>query len=284
MNILMSYKSPHGDVLDFANNPDFIIQDITGLTLAEVELSLASVATMDGDIINNRRIMARQMVFDLYVLPGRDVETVKREILKAIKPKETGTIYYTHSGRDLFITATVERIEMARFTDSAIMQITFHCAGAVWLDAILSSQRIGLVAGMHHFPLAIDNSATPPVIVFGYFDQLKTQQIINDGDAAVGMVITIGNTGNTNAVNPKIESADGKYFKLNLTVEPNDAVIIDTRRGSKSVYYNGVSDIAAVAAGSTWLQLELGENTFTVSDDNDAPGLYMDFAYRRAFV
>ena len=282
----MTYRSPRGDLLDLANNPDFIIRDLDGMTAADVELSIAAVGLTDGDVITNKRTVARQLTFELYILPGRNIEAVKRAILNAIKPKDAGVIYYDHAGRALSIDATVEKIALPRFEETSVMQITFYCAGAYWLDAGTNVQQIGLVSGLHHFPLAIDNSATPPTIVFGYYDELMTQSITNDGDAAVGMVIEIVNADPNGGVitNPKIERDDGAFFALDLTIEANKSVIISTTRGHKAVTYNGASVLSKVAQGSTWLQLEPGENTFTVTEDGGGNNMYCQFSFRRAYV
>ena len=85
--------------------------------------------------------------------------------------------------------------------------------------------------------------------------------------------------------NPRIErSGDGAFFKLNLIMYEGDVIEISTTRGQKYVRLNGRNVINHLADGSTWLQMDVGENELTLIDDDNSQNAYMEIKYKRAFV
>jgi len=280
MQITFKYQSPQGDVLNIANNADFVLTDIDGLTSSDVNISTASVALQDGDTITNRRANPRSITIYCRFLQNITVETAKRKILSVIKPKQTGVLTYVHDGRTVTIDATVENIEMPRFSDAVVMQVTFYCAFPFWQDAAFIVSDIKQVINLHKFELIVTDSAP---IVFGKIGGQTTRNIQNTGDVAVGLQIYIVALGDF--VNPRIErTRDGATFKVNVTMAAGDIIEINTTRGHKSVTLNGTNVINDVAGGSNWLQLEVGANELTLSDDNNSRAAYMQLKYKRAYV
>lgn len=99
-------------------------------------------------------------------------------------------------------------------------------------------------------------------------DQEKT--VTNDGDVETGMIIVFRARGSvTNPVIYNIET--NELFKLNVTMSEGDEIDINTIKKQKSVVLisNGVttSIIGNLTSNSTWLQLNPGDNLFTVTAD-----------------
>lgn len=280
MIIDFTYTSPQNDVLDFANNDDFILTNVDGLTANDNSISAATVAYWDGDIVTAVRSNPRPIVVYCQFKQGVNVETAKRAIMKVIKPKQTGVLTYIHDERILTINATVEKISMPRFNNQVVMQITFYCSFPFWQDASYIISDIKRNLPKQHFELIV--TASKP-IVFGKIGGQTTRIINNNGDVNVGLNIEIVALGTY--TNPKIErSNDGAFFKVNVTMHDGDVIEINTTRGNKYVKYNGVNVINSVATGSTWLQLDVGDNELTLSDDNNSQNAYMTIKHKRSFV
>lgn len=283
MEIQFSYTSPQGDTLDLANNPDFVLTDVDGMTSANVDISTSSVALIDGDTITNTRTRARSMHIYLLIPAGSNIEAVKREIFSVIKPKQTGWLYYSHQGRNLAIQATIESISLPRFSQSAQngsrMQINVYCASPYWRDAQTIVDEISQITAMHHFELVVTEENP---IVFGYYNTEIAREIINDSDAAVGVEINVIATGEI--TNPKIERADGTFFGVNLTMNAGDELKIITEKGDKSVTLNGENVLGDIMAGSTWFQLEVGSNYFVITESGGSSNMFFTINYKRAFV
>lgn len=283
MEIQFSYTSPQGDTLDLANNENFILTDVDGLTKANVALSTSSVALIDGDTITNTRTQARQMQIYLLIPANENIEAVKRQIFQVIKPKQTGWLYFSYQGRNLAIQATIEAITLPRFSansqNGSIMQISVYCASPYWRDAQTIVDEITQVTALHHFELVITESNP---IVFGYYNAEIAREIINDSDAAVGVEINVIATGDIS--NPKIERADGTFFGVNLPMEAGDELKIVTEKGNKSVTLNGENVLADIMPGSTWFQLEVGSNYFVITESGGSSDMFFTINYKRAFV
>ncbi|QHJ73612.1 tail protein [Butyrivibrio virus Arian] len=280
MQIKFTYTSPQNDIIDLANNNLFVLKDVDGLTGVNVSISSAEMAIMDGDIETNTKTDPRQIVIYIEFRQGVDIEAAKNKILAVIKPKQTGVLTYTHEGRTVAINATVENISMPRFTAKTVLQIKYHCAYPYWQDAEWIINNIKHVLSMHHFKLVV-NAAKP--IVFGRVQSQIAQSILNDGDVTTGITFTIIAYGTV--INPKIErEEDGAAFRLNQTMNAGDVIEINTTRGKKRVSLNGTNIINKVQGGSNWLQLNIGYNTFTLSDDNNATNVYLQIKYKRSYV
>ena len=283
MEIQFSYTSPQGDTLDLANNENFILTDVDGLTKANVALSTSSVALIDGDTITNTRTQARQMQIYLLIPANENIEAVKRQIFQVIKPKQTGWLYFSYQGRNLAIQATIEAVTLPRFSansqNGSIMQISVYCASPYWRDAQTIVDEITQVTALHHFELVITESNP---IVFGYYNAEIAREIINDSDAAVGVEINVIATGDIS--NPKIERADGTFFGVNLPMEAGDELKIVTEKGNKSVTLNGENVLADIMPGSTWFQLEVGSNYFVITESGGSSDMFFTINYKRAFV
>lgn len=280
MVIDFTYTSPQGQTIDLANNSDFILTDIDGLTSATANIAASTMALLDGDIITNAQVQHREIEIYLMFRQGVNIEAAKRTIFKAIKPKQTGVLYYTHQGRSVEIRATVEQIQMPRFVNNVVMQIKFYCAFPFWRDVQWMINNIKRINALHHFKMTV-TAANP--IVFGVYQGQIMQTIYNSGDVSTGATFEI--VAFETVTNPKIERVeDGGAFQIMQTMQAGDVMQINTTRGHKAVTLNGTNIINNVVIGSDWLQLDVGNNTFTLTDDTNAQNVYLQVKYKRSFV
>ena len=72
---------------------------------------------------------------------------------------------------------------------------------------------------------------------------------------------------------------------MNDTLEAGDEVIINTNRGEKGITKNGVNILSKIRQGSTFFQLETGDNELTADSDGDTKGnMYFMLSFKRRFV
>lgn len=277
----LTYTSKQNTTIDLAENEDFILKDVDGLTGVDVNLSTVTIAMADGDDVTNTKTKPRPINLYFEIKPGVDPEQAKRRILAVIKPKGRGTLNFSYEGRNLEIQGVVETIKMPRFNNKVTMQVQFYCNYPYWQDAAAIIGQVSKILGLFHYKMTV-TAANP--IIFGQILGQATNIINNEGDVATGCLIHLIATGD-GVINPKIERAiDGAYFQINATMNAGDEIIINTNKGQKSVVKNSVSIIDQVASGSTWFQLEVGENEFTVTDDSTGGNLKTNFEYKRSFV
>lgn len=280
----LEYITARGEVMPLTGNGMFKLTNVDGLTSANVDLSSSTVASMDGDVVNNERTTPRGIVLDL-TIEGADVEAKKRYILRYIKPKQKARLRWTQDNREIEIEGIVESIDMPRFKNAVVMQISLYCSQPYWQDIAFVIQEISEVLNLHYFTDSEDDMLyfTAEGIPFGEYDTNRTKVFENSGDVSVGMeirIIALGNVGN-----PVIYNSDGQFFGVNTTMQAGDEIVISTVKGKKTVTKNGENVLGSVMPRSTWLQLEVGENEFTIdSDDGTEGNMYFTVAYKQRYV
>lgn len=285
----LDYISTRGDILPLVHNKYFVAK-VDGLTAATTSISSNVVGGVDGDSVNNMQAQPRGIVIDFEIRPEVEVEEAKREILKVVKLKQQGALLWEYKGRKVTISGKVESVEMPRFTNKAIMQVSLHCEQPYWEDVNFIVLQISEAINLHYFT---DNSADmlyfpEEGIVFGEYDTIRTKSVYNAGDVAAGLEITI--VALDTVTNPIIYDENGHYFGVGYAARPvvmtkGDTITITTGRKQKSVKMNGVTILDKIKPLSTWLQLATGDNSFSInSDDESITNMYFNMTYKQRYI
>ena len=285
----MKYVSARGDILPLTDNKYFHLMDIDGQTSYEGGVSRTK-SNDDGDIITNVSAEARPLLISLRIKSGVDVEMAKREILKVVKPKQYGSLVWEQNGRTLTITGKVTSFSMPRWENGVIAQIGLDCEQPFWEDIDFVIQQISEAVDLHYF---VDSPVdmlyfSEDGIAFGEYDTIRTKAFHNAGDVAVGMEISI--VALDTVTNPIIYNQYGEFFGVGyenrpLVMAAGDNVVITTRKGNKVVTLNGVNIYDKIKPNSTWLQLEAGDNSFSInSDDVSKSNMSFSLIYKQRYV
>lgn len=281
----LDFISARGNILPLVNNEYFYLSGCDGLTRTNISLSTSSVPTMDGDTVNNAQAQPRSIVLYLEPKRNQDVAVVKSYVSSFVKPKLPGTLRWKQNEKEVEITGIVQAVEMPRFSQKCVMQITLYCSKPYWADIDYLVTELSNLLGLHYFPLDSGGLAFPEEgLPFGVYERSHIKTYVNEGDVESGMIITI--TTMTVATNPVLYNlTSGKYIGINDRLEAGDEVVISTYKGSKTITKNGVNIIDKIMPGSTFLQLEVGGNEFRIdSDDEDIANMYFTLTYKRLFV
>lgn len=284
MDTTLHYIGANGSMLDLFDNPYADLVDAEGITENASDIAASTTPSMDGDKINNIITQPRGITLNLQIKDDVPVEEAKRYILRSIKPKQKGRLVLHQSGRDVQITGVVESISMPRFGHGIIMQINLYCSDPYWKDIENVLLQISRVLSLHYFPIDEGGLAFPAEgIPFGEYDLNMTRTYTNDGDAECGMIITI--IALADVVNPTIYKADGSFIGVNDSMVVGDEIIINTNRGEKSITKNGANILSKIKPGSSFIQLDTGDNELTIDSDGETEGnVYFLLTFKRRFV
>lgn len=265
-------------------NEYFTLTDVDGFTRVTSEISSVTVPFVDGDQVTNIQAQPRTVVLYLRLKQAVGIETAKRYILQYVKPKLEGTIQLQQGGRNIQLVGKVEAIELPRFQQGCVMAITLHCSQPYWEDINFVVQEISNIINLHYFPIDQGGLAFPTEgVPFGAYDDDLTQQFDNLGDVETGMIITIIALGEV--TNPKIyNTLTGEYIGVTTTMQGNDEITISTIKGQKTITKNGVNIIDKIMSGSTFLQLAVGTNEFTIESESGIDDLYFTLTYKQLYV
>lgn len=286
----LSYISARGDKMLLINNENFKLVNIDGQTSAASNISSIVIGGADGDTVNNIQAQPRTFIIDLRLL--NDVEVSKKNILQVIKLKQQGTIRWEQADKVVEIKGIVEAIDMPRWNNEVTMQVTLHCEQPFWedIDAVVS--EINEAIALHYFTEYPNDMLYFPEdgIVIGEYDITRTRVVHNAGDVSVGLEIEINAFDET--TNPIIYSDTGKFFGIGygtgnkkVVMQAGDVIKITTGKDEKSVTLNGVSLLGKIKPNSTWLQLEAGDNVFSInSDEQSVTNMTFSLTYKRRYI
>lgn len=289
----LDFVSKRGDVLPLVNNKFFVLS-ADGLTAATTSISSNVIGGVDGDTVNNIQAQPRGIILDLTIRPEVDVDEAKREILRVVKLKQNGALLWNYKGRTITISGKVESIEMPRFTENAVMQISFYCSQPFWEDVQHIYTQINEAVDLHYFTEKHADMLYFPEegIVLGEIDTIRTKTLYNAGDVATGLEITI--VALDTVTNPIIYDENGDFFGIGyetdhiarpFVMQAGDTVIITTHKGNKTVKFNGVSVLDLIKPQSKWLQLETGDNTFTInSSEESITNMNFNISYKQRYI
>ena len=279
----LEFISARGEIMPLTGNSRFKLSNTDGLTSLQANIASSTNPNIDGDIVNNVRVEPRPIVLDLTI--ENDVENVKRYILRYVKLKMRGTLRQTQNDRTTQIVGVVEAIEMPRYANPVTMQITLHCSQPFWEDIEEAAQDLSEVVDMFYFTDYEDDMLYFPEegIPFGEIDTNRTKVLMNDGDVDVGLEIHIVALGTV--TNPVLYNAEGDFIGVDVTLTSGQEIIITTGKGDKTIRLDGENKISKIRAGSTWLQLKVGENEFTIdSEDGTEGNMYFTLVYKQRYV
>jgi hypothetical protein len=300
----LDYISARGDRLPLIANELFELAHIDGMTTAATSISSSTMGGADGDVVNNVQANARPITIDLRVRNGVNVEDAKRAVLQVVKIKQQGSLEWTQNDRAVVITGTIESVDMPRWSDAVTLQISMYCSQPFWEDVEFVVQQISEAIDLHYF----EDSAAGMLhfiesgIPFGEYDTIRTKEFYNDGDVAVGLEISI--VALDTVTNPIIYDGNGNFFGLGyaplpksgmmrdnasfsttFTMQAGDNVVITTHKGNKTVKLNGEMIYQHIRPRSTWLQLEAGDNVFTInSDDDSITNMTFSLIYKQRYI
>lgn len=288
----LNYISKWGAKISLSNNNLFWLTNVDGLTYSATDISAVVIGGIDGDSINNVQAQPRGIVLDLRIKNGVNVETAKREILQTIKLKQKATLEWTQNNKTLTIQGVVESIEMPRFNNEVTMQIALHCSQPFWEDLNEILTEINQFVNLHYFTTELGGMLyfQPEGRPLGEYDTSRTRTFANNGDVSVGMQIEV--LAVSTVTNPIIYDQYGNFFGVGygtdtkqLVMQQGDKLIINTVAGDKYVELNGVNQLDKVKPQSTWLQLEAGQNEFSInSDDANVDNMIFTLTYKQRYI
>lgn len=279
----LEFISAKGEIMPLTGNSRFKLSNVDGLTSSQANIASSTNPNIDGDIVNNVRTEPRSVVLDFTI--ENDVENAKRYILRYVKLKMSGTLRLTQGDRTTQLVGIVEAIEMPRYENPVTMQVTLHCSQPFWEDIEEAAQDLSEVVDMFYFTDYEDDMLYFPDegIPFGEIDTNRTKVLMNDGDVEVGLEIHIVALGTV--TNPVLYNAEGEYIGVDVTLTSGQEIIITTSKGNKTIRIDGENKISKIREGSTWLQLEVGENEFTIdSEDGTEGNMYFTLVYKQRYV
>lgn len=269
-------------------NPEssgFIVREIRGLGPCKATINTTEVSTNDGSIYNSARLNTRNIVFDL-VFVGTDIESIRQASYKFFPIKKPVNLHFVTDNRICVTTGYVESNEPDIFSENESTSISIICPDPFFYSASSNINTTTFYGEepLFEFPFE-NNSLTQKLIEFGSINTVTNANILYEGDAEVGVTITIHAVGEAKNIaiyntgtreQMKIDTEKIKTITGSGIVAGDD-IIICTVRGKKSIQLlrGGVytNILNALDKNSDWFQLAKGDNVFAYTAEEGVTNL-----------
>lgn len=269
-----------GEKLELTNNPAYTIISIDGLYPSSATINTNTMSNMDGERFNSSRVNKKNIVIELVVESPAEENRIK--LYQYIKTKQYIKLYYENEARKVYIEGRVESMPIQFFEMKQKVQISIICPSPFFRNVENTVVNFSSVIDLFEFPFSIAEEGIP-------FSELKLgveKSIVNNGDVEDGVIIELVATGLV--LNPKIyNSGTYEHFFLNIEMQAGDKITINTRKGEKGVvlFKDGIETniISKMAIGSSWFQLQPGNNAFIYEADEYPENLSCIFIQTNLF-
>lgn len=272
-------ENERGERLQLSQNTNYNITSIEGLDPPEANVNIAENANFDGGTEKNSRLNTRNIVLTIVI--EYPVEANRIALYKYFRAKKRCTLYFSNGARNVRTTGIVESFDCNAWSKKQIAQISILCPNPYLIDTEQQDVSFSVVEALFEFPFSIEAAG----VEFSRMEYNKEETIIA-GDIETGMDIQFIATGS--ATNPTLYNTETlESLKVNISLVKGDVLRINTTRGQKSITYTheGVTTnvINDLEPGSTWLQLQAGENKLLYTADLNAENLIVRIEFNTLY-
>ena len=287
----LRFENENGNIITLSGAEDrYQILNMEGLNPPNASIYQSPVAGMDGTKYMSSKLEARNIVLTVKI--NGEVERNRLNLYSYFKTKHWSKMYYSNGSREVAIEGYVETVECNLFSQSEQMQISIICPDPYFQSLKEIITDISKVTPNFEFPFAFgaEGVDTPTItdeaIEFSIYEKDRIVNVINEGEDETGLIIKVTATGEV--VNPTIyNSVTREAFSLNMTLERNDILTINTNKGQKSVtlLHDTVltNCINKVVRDSSWLTLGKGDNLFTYDAEVGSASMHIVFTHRTRY-
>lgn len=272
-------ENERGERLQLSQNTNYNITSIEGLDPPQANVNIAENANFDGGTEKNSRLNTRNIV--LTIVLEYPVEANRIALYKYFRAKKKCKLFYTNGARSVRTEGIVESFSCNAWSKKEIAQISILCPNPYLIDTEQQDVSFSVVEALFEFPFSIEAAG----VEFSRMEYNKEETIIA-GDIETGMDIQFIAVGS--ATNPTLYNTETlESLKVNISLVKGDVLRVNTTRGQKSITYTheGVTTnvINDLEPGSTWLQLQAGENKLLYTADLNAENLIVRIEYNNLY-
>jgi phage-related protein len=256
------------------------ITTVSGLGMAEAEISTATPATGDGVEVVSERIPQRTIEISASIKNRKQNTTARANAVAFFNPKHSFTLYVTHGGVSRWIVAKVEKFQIESRTadEHTGISVAFTCPDPFFNSVDNFGKDIAAVTAGFGFPYI---SRIDVGFATGIYNFAKQVEIENTGDVDTYATVRIEAFGEVE--NPKIMQND-VYIRLIDNLIDGDVIEIDMVENT--ITKNGVNCIAKVDRHSsfTGMVLKSGDNEISFDADNGDTNMKVVLYYNLRYM
>lgn len=261
-----------GQQLKLSHNPYYTLMAVSGVTPPKANINTANLATKDGSVFNSSMLNNRNIV--LTVLPVLRVEQARLNLYKVFKSKQYIKLYFKTASRNVWIEGYIESMETDLYANPQKIQISVICPDPYLKAVEQTVVNFSNVTNEFVFPVDFVSAG----VVLSTFSQDNQVDVYNDSDDETGFIAQFYMSGTVNGIT-LINDSTGQSFSINYAFGEGDELILNTKRGEKSVILvsGGVQTnlINYMEVNSDWITLQTGDNLISYTTSSGLENLFV---------
>jgi hypothetical protein len=250
--------------------------DVTGLFELETKLYSTYGMNQYGATVTGQRIEEREIKIKgkINTTNNEEDREARRTLATVFNPCNSGTLTYRMGNHSRSIEARTE--ESPTFKGGVMTDFTINLIAhrPFWTDNVAAETDIATWESLWEFDIEIPDADGGMEFETRNASMIVT--VTNDGDVRNGIIVKFKASGTV--VNPTLICADtGEYIKVNHTMQAGETITVNTTYGNKSVTISDATSetdiISDLDIDSTFIQLEVGDNTFKYDADTGVTAL-----------
>lgn len=266
----------------------FAVGSISGLGPSKADINTTEVATNDGGTFNSARLNQRNIVMDLVfvdTIAKESIEDIRHKSYKYFPVKKKVRLQIETDNRISEIEGYVEHNEPVIFTKREGCQISIICPQPHLYS--VNEKGVTVFSGIEpsfSFPFS-NESLTEDLLNMGSILRKSQHVVVYNGDADVGVTITINAIGEASHVS--IHNV-GKREVMRIDTDKlaaitgsgiidKDEIVINTTKGNKSITLlrdgKTTNILNCLSKDADWFQLSKGDNIFAYTAETGSLNL-----------
>lgn len=260
------FENAYGKVVNINDGVNYIITEFEGFNPPPASLYTSKSPNRKGSKKNGSTIDERTLIIHIKLLG--DVEANRNALYEWTDTESEIKVYYKNGVKNVYCEGTVTDCDVPVCTDNEIMTVAITCTDPYLKELNEIATEISTFLKQLIFPFAIDAAGIP----FSTIRESNKTNVYNAG-AETGAIIRIKALGEVSDI-ALVDANDAtRVFKINLTLQENEVVEINTETSPRTVKHIAVDGTVTnilkyVGHNPTWFQLKKGDNMFayTASD------------------
>lgn len=251
-------ENANGIITLTQNESQWQVVSIVGLNPPKAIVNTTSIAGLDGAVFNSSKIGTRNIVITLQL--NSNIEQNRLMFYRMFRSKVPCTFYFQNESVNAQIVGYVDTCECNLFRNAQQMQVSMICPTPFFQSVREYVVDITNRYGMFEFPFYTDS----PIPMSGYQENRITN--IFNSSSETGMIIEVEANGLIESV--KVMKVDtDEFIQVNQVLTEGEKLLISTYKGKKSITLvrdnEELNVFGSLEEGSTFLQLEVGNNLFS---------------------
>lgn len=262
----LSLENTDGSVVNLNDGVNYVVIEFEGFNPPAASLFTSKSPNRKGSKKNGSTLDERTVIIAIKILG--DIEANRNALYEWADTETELKVYYSNGAKNVYCEGTVTECDVPLCTDNEIMTLAITCPDPYLKDLQTIATEISNLLKQFTFPFAIDADGIP----FSTIKEDTKTNVFNAG-AETGAIIRIKALAEVSNISLYDANDATKIFTVNMTLQENEVVEIDTERSPRTVRLyrtDGTVEniLKYVGHNPTWFRLKKGNNVFgfTASD------------------